>query len=110
MQRFSQGEVNFIKIHSAPTDATEIILPEGGRYIVGHSESGNLHVLDAEEVTLCRRPGADVLYAIVANPTQLRQEKSDAPHAPIPVDPGVYRIVISREFNPFMNEARRVAD
>ena len=110
MQRFSQGEVNFIKINSAPTDATEIILPEGGRYIVGHSESGNLHVLDADEVTLCRRPGADILYAIVANPTVLRQEKSGTPHAPIPVDPGVYRIVISREFNPFTEQARRVAD
>lgn len=110
MQRFSQGEVNFIPVAATPTDATEFVAPENGRYIVGHSESGNLHVLDAEGVTLCRRPGADILYAIVANPTVLRQEKSGAPHAPIPVQPGAYRIVISREFNPFTEQARRVAD
>ena len=108
--RMAQGEVTLIKISAIPADANETVQPEAGRYIVGHSESGNLHVLDAEGVTLCRRPGADILYAIVANPTVLRQEKSGAPHAPIPVQPGAYRIVISREFNPFTEQARRVAD
>ena len=108
--RFSQGEVNFIPA-AIPSDATEAVAPEVGRYIVGHSESGNLHILDAEGVTLVRRPGADVLYAIVAEPgTTLRQEKSGSPHAPIAIPAGTYRIVISREFNPFTEQARRVAD
>lgn len=108
--RYSQGEVNLIP-HAIPTDATETVPAERGRYVVGHSESGNLHVLDAEAVTLVRQPGADILYAIVANPgTELRQEKSGTPHAPIAVPAGTYKIVISREFNPFTAQARRVAD
>lgn len=108
--RYSQGEVNMIPIAAVPADATEAVAPDLGRFVVGHSESGNLHVLDAEGVTLVRRPGADILYAIVANPTSLRQEKTGTPHAPIAVPPGNYRVVISREFNPFTEQARRVAD
>lgn len=108
--RISQGEVNFVPVTAVPADATEAIPPKAGRYIVGHSESGNLHVLDAPGVTIVRQPGAEILYAIVANPTALRQEKSSAPHAPITVPAGNYKIVISREFNPFTEQARRVAD
>ena len=108
--RLSQGEVNFVPIDAIPADATETVAAEKGRYIVGHSESGNLHVLDAPGVTIVKRPGADVLYAIVANPTALRQEKTGLPHAPIAVPAGKYKIVISREFNPFTEQARRVAD
>lgn len=107
--RFSQGEVNFIAA-AVPSDATETVAPEAGRFVVGHSESGNLHVLDAPGVTIVRRPGADILYAIVANPTALRQEKSGTPHAPIVIPAGTYKVVISREFNPFTEQARRVAD
>lgn len=110
MHRFSQGEVNFLAVDAIPVDATETVAPENGRYVVGHSESGNLHVLDAPGVTLVRQPGADILYAIVKDPTALRQEKTGAPHAPISVPAGKYKIVISREFDPFAEQVRRVAD
>ena len=102
--------MNFPPVADIPAAATETVAPENGRYIVGHSESGNLHVLDAPGVTIVRRPGADILYAIVANPTSLRQEKAGTPHAPVAVPPGNYKIVISREFNPFTEMAQRVAD
>lgn len=108
--RFSQGEVNLISCTAIPADATETVAPERGRYVVGHSESGNLHVLDAPGVTIVRQPGAEVLYAIVENPTALRQEKAGTPHAPISVPAGKYKIVISREFNPFSEQVRQVAD
>jgi hypothetical protein len=108
--RMAQGEITLIKISAIPADATETVAAEKGRYVVGHSESGNCHVLDAENVTIVRRPGANILYAIVADPTMLRQEKSGTPHAPVSVPAGIYKIVISREFNPFTEQARRVAD
>ena len=42
--------------------------------------------------------------------TTLRQEKSSFLHPPILFPAGTYRIVISREFNSFTEQARRVAD
>lgn len=110
MNYAAQGEVNLIRINGVPHDATETVAPTNDRYIVGHSESGNLHVLDAPGVTIKRQPGSDILYAIVADPTVLRQEKTGAPHAEIRVQVGSYKIVISREFNPFTEQARAVAD
>lgn len=110
MKAIAQGEVNFFAIAAVPADATEAVRPEAGRYVVGHSGSGNLHVLDAPGVTLVRRPGADILYAIVADPTTLRQEKAGHPHESIAVPAGTYEIVISREFDPFAEQIRAVAD
>lgn len=111
MQTFSQGEVNFFAVPSIPQGATELVPPEAGRYVVGHSESGNLHVLDAPGVTVVRRPGADILYAIVAEPgTTLRQEKAGHPHTPISVPAGTYEVVISREIDPFSDQIRTVSD
>lgn len=110
MKALSQGEVNFFAILTIPADATETVAAERGRYIVGHSESGNLHVLDAGGVTIVRRPGADILYAIVANPTRLHQEKAGHPHESITVPVGTYEVVISQEFDPFAEQIRAVAD
>lgn len=110
MKAFAQGEVNFFAVPSVPSDATEMVSPEDGRFVVGHSESGNLHVLDAPGVTITRRPGADVLYAIVAKPSKLHQEKAGHPHESIAVPAGTYEIVISQEFDPFAEQIRAVQD
>jgi len=83
-----------------------------GAAIISHSESGNHHVIAGAEVlerTDNVPAGMAILYAIVDNPTALKQDASH-PHKQIDLDPGLYEIRVSREFNPFEEQIRRVAD
>lgn len=111
----AQGEVNIRRIAAMPACETKTLAPEKGLLIVGHSESGHHHGFRAETgVTVLERTsgvpaGMKILYAILERPTALIQDAS-APHEPMMFDAGEYEIRISREFDPFAEEARRVAD
>lgn len=109
----AQGEVNVRRIDAMP-DGLSPVAPEKGVFVVGHSESGNTHVIDAPGVKVMERTkdvpaGMRMLYAIIEQPTALRQN-SATPHAPIALPPGIYSFRISREFDPFSEQARQVAD
>lgn len=112
----AQGEVNIRRINRAdlPQDLTNVA-PEKGLLIVGHSESGHHHGFRAGggvavmERTKDVPAGMKILYAILEEPTALIQD-ADHPHEPMMFDEGVYEMRISREFDPFAEEARRVAD
>jgi hypothetical protein len=81
-------------------------------WIVSHSESGNHHILTGGEVmerTDNVRPGMAVLYALLDEPASLIQDAT-VPHEGYDLSPGIYEFRISREFDPFAEQARRVAD
>jgi len=101
-------------INEIPECEFRLIEPKNGVIIVGESESHHHHVLDAEGVTVMERTsgvprGMRILYAIVEKPTQLRQTAGN-PHGAHTIEPGKYEIPIKREFNPFTEQARMVAD
>lgn len=114
MNTQQQGEVYIRRIDSLPKEVTLTpIKAEGGNLIVSHSESGHHHVLDRRHVDLMERAGSAeglrMLYAVVKEHTALRQTAA-APHEAANLEPGVYEMRLSREFNPFEEEIRRVAD
>lgn len=115
MAAFAQGE-----IYARPIDA----LPDGlapfterdqrGAWIISHSESGHHHLLTADGVTVMERTkdvpeGMRILYAIVEKPATLFQEAA-VPHDAHEIAPGITKFRIAREFDPIMEQARRVAD
>lgn len=110
----AQGEVHIRRVETVPDGLTPVA-PEAGLLIVGHSESGHHHGfrpgpgVQVLEKTKDVPDGLRVLYAILENPTALIQD-AGTPHAPIMVDPGAYRLTVSREVDPFAGEIRRVAD
>ncbi len=114
----AQGEVNVRYLDKAP-DAEDLglvpVAPENGFLIVGYSESGHHHGFNAEPgVILMERTkdvpqGMRILYAILENPTELIQNAA-APHESLALDAGYPEFRISREFDPFAEQARRVAD
>ncbi|KFI26649.1 hypothetical protein CDV50_03330 [Haematobacter massiliensis] len=108
-----QGEVRFIPVDDLGSHETRPIVATNGVIIVGESESHHHHVLDADGVTVMERinvpAGMRILEAIVEKPTRLRQTAGN-PHGSHEIAPGKYEIRIKREFNPFMEMARRVAD
>ena len=109
-----QGEVHVRRVEALPEGLSPASIEKSGVYIVSHSESGHHHVLDAACVEVMERTrdvpaGMAILYAIVREPTALSQTAAN-PHGQIDLDPGIYEMRISREFNPFAEQARRVAD
>lgn len=109
-----QGEVRMHPIAKLPACELREIKPTNGVIIVGESESHHHHVLDADGVTVMERTsvvpaGMRILYAIVEKATTLRQTAGN-PHGSHVIEPGTYEIPIKREFNPFTEQARMVAD
>ncbi len=109
-----QGEAKVFRIDALPknmqTRAPEFT--KTGAAIISHSESGHHHAIAGAEVVerIDNVPaGMAILYAIVKNPTALRQDAA-SPHGEIALDPGLYEIRVSREYDPFAEQARRVAD
>lgn len=87
---------------------------EKGQIIVGHSETGHHHVMDAKHVTACvmdRAPeGMRILRLIVESPTPLVHLRGHDTHDGVMLDAGEYEARIGREYNPYEKIARRVAD
>lgn len=109
----AQGEISIFRVGSLP----EGLVPHTekdrtGRPIISHSESGSHHVLE-RPVEVLEHPnppaGMRILYALLEEPTQLIQDASDA-HGSHMLEPGIYEMRIAREFDPFAEQARRVAD
>ena len=109
----AQGEITIFRVSEMPEGLTAHTEKDGrGRPIISHSESGNHHVLD-RAVAVMEKPdapeGMRILYALLDEPTDLIQDASDA-HGSHTLAPGIYEMRIAREFDPFSEQVRRVAD
>lgn len=109
----NQGEIRIDRV-SAFTDAATKPFTEKNEkgFIISHSEQGHHHILSGavDVVERVNAPaGATILHAIVKEPTKLFQDAA-VPHDPISLEPGLYEFRIKREFDPFSEQARRVAD
>ena len=108
-----QGEVRIERVSEVPENLAPINEMLGDSYIISHSESGHHHVLDRAHADVGEQrnvpDGLRIIYAIVKNPTELRQT-AGRPHGSAPLMPGKYRLTVSREVDSFTQQARRVAD
>lgn len=115
MNTFAQGEIYARKIDELPDGLSAFNEKKGNAFVISHSESGNHHVIDDAGVTVMERTtdvpkGMRILYAIVEAPTQLRQDAGVDAHEAHDLAPGIYEMRIAREYDPFTEQARRVAD
>lgn len=110
----NQGEIRVDRIEALPEmEMTGFNEKHGSAFIISHSEQGHHHLLDGAVEVMERTEnvpaGAKILYAIVKEPTKLFQDAA-TPHAPVDLAPGIYEFRIKREFDPFAEQVRRVAD
>ena len=109
----AQGEITIFRI----TDLPEGLVPmtqrdKQGRPIISHSESGSHHILDrAGDVLEHPNPpaGMGILCALLDEPTSLIQDADD-PHGSHALSAGYVEFRIAREYDPFLEQARIVAD
>lgn len=113
----AQGEITIIRLGNVPRNkklpGTEM-KAEHGKFIVGHSETGHHHVIEAKGANVAvldRAPeGMRVLRAILENPTLLDHLRDHDTHESIQLEPGLYEFRIGREYDPYQEIARRQAD
>lgn len=108
-----QGEVRIVKIDALPENTeTKSVDRIANGYVIAHSESGHHHLLtggDVMERTNNVPEGMQIFYGILSTPERFIQDAANA-HGGYDLDPGIYEFRLSREFNPFEEQARRVAD
>ena len=110
-----QGEVLILKLaDDAKLPNWPALAMEGGNLIVGHSETGHHHVLVAERAQVFEAEkapeGMRVLYALLESPGELKHLRGFDTHAPQTFEPGAYMFRTDREYDPYAELARRVAD
>lgn len=109
----AQGEIRAFRIDSVPA-GVKPLKKEKGHYIIGHSETGHHHVLEAERVEVFEATdapeGMRVLYAILEVPGSLNHQRGHDTHAPHAFEPGTYMFRTDREYDPYAELARRAAD
>lgn len=115
----AQGEITIRRLGDLPKakklpGGFSAMKPDGKKYIIGHSETGHHHVIDAEGATVgvMDKPpaGMRILYAILENPTTLEHLRPHDTHETVVVGSGVYEIRIAREFDHYAELARQSAD
>ena len=108
-----QGEVRIVKIDALPEGVeTKKVQRLAKGFVLSHSESGHHHLLTGGDVMerVSNVPaGMQILYAILEEPASVVQDAAN-PHGGYDLAPGIYEFRISREFDPFAEQARRVAD
>lgn len=111
----AQGEITIVKIDAIPKGMeTKPVEKTDKGFIISHSESGHHHILAGGGVQVMERTsnvpaGMQILYGIVNGEGDLVQD-APTPHGGYTLPEGLYEFRISREYDPFSEQARRVAD
>lgn len=109
----AQGEITIIKIDALPANLEHKPVERNTHgFIISHSESGHHHVLTGGEVmerTNNVPDGMRIIYACLSAECLLEQD-APVPHGHFQLPAGVYEFRISREYNPFLEQARIVQD
>lgn len=105
----AQGELTITKIDKAPKNIGQPVDAVGGKLIVGHSETGHHHLVDADCATLTRVDPFTAFLA-VRKATRLVHQREYDTHPAIELQPGMYLFRTGREFDPFEEAIRISAD
>lgn len=115
----AQGELTIRRLGDLPKNRKlpkgyTAMKPAGSIFIIGHSETGHHHVIDAAgaSVGVMDRPpeGMRILYMILENPLAVEHLRGHDTHETIVNEPGVYEVRIAREFDHYAELARQSAD
>lgn len=103
MKMARQGDVLLVRADGGRPDDATPVPPQGGRVIVALGElTGHAHAVAEDRAALWRAGREEFLE--VRAPAELVHPE----HAPIPLEPGLYKVVHQREYHP--NLERPVRD
>lgn len=100
------GEVLLQPVEKAP----EGKVTKHKTFIVGHSETGHHHVLEATKSFEVTKMSNDELYVRLFEPAKLVHKKTVNRHHDLAVIPGIYKVIRKNEYDPFEKVMREVWD
>ena len=108
----AQGDFIIRRIKEIPKNV-EAIVPENGKFVVAHSETGHNHVMERTHVSAFKETGTkDVdlykMFLVVEEPTEIVHLRSHDTHETILVPTGFFEVRRQREYVP--DGFRRAAD
>lgn len=116
----AQGELGFIRLSKedvySPTDLKKLkkhdpeTINKKSFIVVGHSETGHHHVMDADTTELYRLPESLTNLLVVKEPTTLNHLRDYDTHEPIRFEPGQYKVRTLQEFDIPSQQARASYD
>jgi hypothetical protein len=107
-EQAAQGDILVLRIAVLPAGLSRVAAVDG-RLIIGHSENGGHHVMEAEHVEMYRLPEEIYeCFIVVKRHTPLVHLRGWDTHESIMHEPGIYQIRRQREFVP--EGWRRVQD
>jgi hypothetical protein len=98
----AQGEITIIRIDTLPAMQHKPVERNAHGAIISHSES-------VMERTDAVPDGMRIIYACLSADCLLEQD-APVPHEHFELPAGIYEFRISREYNPFLEQARLVQD
>ncbi len=108
----AQGEIDIEKITQLPPmSGLKKITPVSGQYIIGHSETGHHHVLEADRVKAVYQgtnaEGMAVLYALLKKGAELKHLRSFDTHESIGfADGDIVSFVTGEEYDHYAQQAK----
>jgi hypothetical protein len=100
------GEVLLHPVATVP----EGKVTEHKTFIVGHSETGHHHVLEAPKEYKVTKVGLDAVYVTLFDEGELVHKKTVNRHNNLLVAPGSYQVIRKNEYDPFAKIMREVWD
>mgnify|MGYP001586258800 CR=1 FL=1 len=98
-----QGDVYLVEIESLPEGTKKVEKNERGYILAKGEHTGHAHVID-DDLEVYDRDG--VLYIKTEKAVLVTHEE----HLHITVEPGIWRVGIVQEYDPFVEETRNVQD
>lgn len=101
----AQGDFIIMRVDSIP-DNVKPVLPENGKFVLAHSETGHNHVVsDDGNVMVYANPDTKAtdlyeLFMVVKDSTQIDHLRSHDTHESLGVSEGNYKIMRQREYTP----------
>lgn len=99
---FFQGDVAYIQVEALPEGLTPAA-PEEGRYILGHSETGHHHVIEATPNVKVLRDPSDAVTAylqVIQDDVKLEHLRSTDTHEAHTIGAGLYQVLNGVEYRP----------
>lgn len=100
------GEILLVPVNKVPKGKTE----QHTTFIVGHSETGHHHVLEATKPFEVTETERNELYLRLFAPTRLVHQKATDKHRTLTVPAGIYQRFMDTEYDVWEGIIRRVQD
>lgn len=94
--RTRHGELDIRSIGAAPDLTGYEEENSKGRVIVGHSETGAVHVIESRTARIYRKKGAAIAYLCLEKPEKLKHDGQR--HETVEFDAGWHEVVVKRQY------------